>query len=116
MDNTIKNTLTSIKIGSENRFAGAQKIAVLALCVVLAGRCYSLSAQEVRWDYPIKPGMEEWKNIRLYDRQGNLLRQQKTNGGTVQFNVSDLPYGVYYLHVYDGVNENPEMRLVIVEQ
>jgi hypothetical protein len=30
-------------------------------------------------------------DIRLYDGQGNLLRQQKTKGGTVQFNVSNLP-------------------------
>jgi len=54
-------------------------------------------------------------DIRLYDGQGNLLRQQKAKGGTVQFNVSDLPFGVYYLHVYDGVSETPEMRQIVVE-
>jgi hypothetical protein len=54
-------------------------------------------------------------DIRLYDYQGNLLRNAKTKGGTVQFNVANLPNGIYYLHVYDGVNEKPEMRQIVVE-
>ena len=63
-------------------------------------------------------GVESTKatyDIRLYDGQGNLLRQQKTKGGTVQFNVSALPNGIYYLHVYDGVSDTPEMRQIVVE-
>ena len=47
--------------------------------------------------------------------KNNLLRQQKTKGGTVEFNVSGLTDGVYYLHVYDGVSETPEMRQIVVE-
>ena len=54
-------------------------------------------------------------DIRLYDMQGNLLRQQKTKGGTVQFNVSALPDGIYYLHIYDGVSETPEIQQIMVE-
>ena len=53
--------------------------------------------------------------LRLYDTQGNLLRQSTTQGGTVQFNVSNLPNGIYYLHIYDGVNEKPGIRQIIVE-
>jgi len=34
-------------------------------------------------------------DLRLYDGQGNLLQQQQTKGGTVQFNVSNLTNGVY---------------------
>ena len=54
-------------------------------------------------------------DIRLYDGQGNILRQQKAQGGTVQFNVSALPDGIYYLHIYDGVSETPEMHQIMVE-
>jgi hypothetical protein len=54
-------------------------------------------------------------DIRLYDGQGNLLRQQDTKGGTVQFDVTNLSNGIYYLHVYDGVNRKPEIRQIVVE-
>jgi len=55
-------------------------------------------------------------DVRLYDGQGNLLRQQFTQGGTVQFDMSGLPEGVYFLHVYDGVNATPEVHQVVVER
>jgi len=55
-------------------------------------------------------------DIRLYDGQGNLLRQTTTKGGKIQFNVSNLPNGIYYLHVYDGVSETPEIRQIMVER
>jgi len=54
-------------------------------------------------------------DIRLYDGQGNLLRQSSSKGGTVQFNLSDLPNGIYYLHTYDGVSKNPYMQQIVVE-
>ena len=54
-------------------------------------------------------------DIRLYDEQGNILRQQKAKSGTVQFNVSNLPDGIYYLHIYDSINSIPVMQQIIVE-
>ena len=54
-------------------------------------------------------------DVRLYDGKNNLLLQQKTKGGTVEFNVSNLPDGIYYLHIYDGVNSKPEMQQIVVE-
>ena len=54
-------------------------------------------------------------DLRLYDRQGNLVQQQKTKGGTVLLHVSNLPNGLYYLHVYDGVNSNPEVFPILVK-
>jgi Zn-dependent metalloprotease len=54
-------------------------------------------------------------DIRLYDGQGNLLRNAKTKGGTVQFNVANLANGIYYLHIYDGTGNKPEMRQIVVE-
>ena len=53
-------------------------------------------------------------DVRLYDGQGNLLRQQKTKDGTIQFNVSKLLDGLYYLHIYDGVSEKPEIQQIEV--
>jgi hypothetical protein len=58
---------------------------------------------------------EKSYDLRLYDGQGALLRQQKAKGGTVQFNVANLPDGVYYLHIYDGSGNRPEMRQIVVE-
>jgi len=54
-------------------------------------------------------------DVRLLDAQGNLLRQTFTKGGTVEFNVADLPIGFYYLHVYNGVDSNPEVHQIMVE-
>ena len=54
-------------------------------------------------------------DVRLYDGQGNLLRQQKTKGGTVQFNVSNLPDSQYYLHIYDDAGSKPVMETIVVE-
>ena len=55
-------------------------------------------------------------DVRLYDWQGRMVRQTSTQGGTVQFDVSNLPEGVYYIHVYDGVNPTPEVHQVVVER
>ena len=61
---------------------------------------------------PLNPPVYD---VRLLDGQGNLLRQQKAKGGTVQFNVSNLPDGMYYLHIYDGVGATPIMEIIVVE-
>ena len=55
-------------------------------------------------------------DVRLYDGQGNLVRQQLTKGGNVEFNVANLPVGIYYLHVYDGVSDKPEVQQIVVER
>jgi len=55
-------------------------------------------------------------DIRLYDGQGNLLRQATTKGGSSQFNVSNLPNGIYYLHIYDGISDNIEIWQIMVER
>ncbi len=54
-------------------------------------------------------------DIRLYDGQGNLLRQRKVKSGTAEFRVADLPSGVYHLHIYDGTSEKPVMQQIVVE-
>ena len=47
--------------------------------------------------------------------QGNLLLQQKARGGTIEFNVSNLPNGIYYLHIYDDAGSAPVMQQIMVE-
>ena len=54
-------------------------------------------------------------DIRLYDGQGNLLRQTTVKDGKTEFNINNLPNGIYYLHVHDGVNDKPELRQILVE-
>jgi hypothetical protein len=54
-------------------------------------------------------------DIRLYDMYGSMRRQTTTKNSSVQFNVSNLPNGFYFLHIYDGVNNKPEMHQIIVK-
>ena len=54
-------------------------------------------------------------DIRLYDMQGNQLRQTNAKkNGKVQFNVANLPDGTYFLHIYDGINAQPNMQQIII--
>ena len=56
-------------------------------------------------------------DIRLYDGMGNIVRrQQQVKSGKVQFDVSRLPEGTYYLHVYDGIRKEPHMHQIVVER
>jgi len=104
--------------------------------VTVPGATYNLSKQVmfIHCSYPYKtiaypnPAtnvlnveiLDEEKNqnydIRLYDSQGILLRQKSTKGRKVEFNVDDLVNGIFYLHIYDGVNENPEIQQVLIER
>ena len=54
-------------------------------------------------------------DIRLYDGQGFLLLQTSSKGGLVQFDVSNLSDGIYYLHIYDGSGNTPFMTQIVVE-
>ncbi len=58
---------------------------------------------------------ESTYDVRLYDRQGNLLRHAIAKGGNVEFNVQSLSNGVYFLHIYDGISEKPKMQQIVVE-
>jgi len=53
--------------------------------------------------------------IRLYNERGKLLRKTTVKGkSTAQFNVADLPNGVYYLYIYDGIHTKPEIKNIMV--
>ena len=55
-------------------------------------------------------------DIRLYNEQGSQLRQANAKkGGKVQFNVQNLPAGNYFIHIYDGVNAQPDKQQIIIK-
>lgn len=53
--------------------------------------------------------------VRLYDSLGNLKRNTQTNGVKVEFNMTNLPDGVYLLHIYDNESDTTEVHKIIVE-
>jgi len=38
-------------------------------------------------------------DIRLFNAQGVVVRQQQTKTGKIEFNVTNLPEGTYFLHI-----------------
>lgn len=53
--------------------------------------------------------------IRLYDQQMIVLRDIKTQNKNIEFDVSDLPEGTYYLYISNGTNKTPEAYKVIIK-
>jgi hypothetical protein len=51
----------------------------------------------------------------LYDMYGQALRTAVSAGEAVQFDVSGLKDGMYYLHVLDGSQAEPVKRTVIIK-
>jgi hypothetical protein len=54
-------------------------------------------------------------DIRLYNILGNMCRQTKAIGGTVEISVSNLPGGIYFLNTYDESVSKPETHKIIVK-
>ncbi|MDR1370753.1 MAG: T9SS type A sorting domain-containing protein [Dysgonamonadaceae bacterium] len=54
-------------------------------------------------------------DVRLYDNQGNWLQRASSSGENVNFNTSGLLNGIYFVHIYDGINAKPEIRKIIVK-
>ena len=53
--------------------------------------------------------------ILLFNSQGNLLRRAHAKENIVQFDVSVLPNGIYFLHISDGISATSETYKVIVK-
>ena len=53
-------------------------------------------------------------DVRLYNMSGELVRNEKTKNSSVNFDVSTLPNGFYFLHVYDGIAYAPEVHKVMI--
>ena len=70
----------------------------------------------IEFDQPSSSRTQINYDIRLYDGHGNMLRQSFSKGGIVQFDVTTIPPGIYYLHIYDGVSEKPGIQQIMVER
>jgi len=55
------------------------------------------------------------REARLYDGHGKLLLHTKTKDSHVHLNVSHLHNGIYYLHIYNGVGDKPEIHQIMVK-
>jgi hypothetical protein len=54
--------------------------------------------------------------IKLYNANGVLVRQTTSQGENVELDVSALPSGYYYLHIFNGSGDTqPDMRTIIVQ-
>jgi Zn-dependent metalloprotease len=53
--------------------------------------------------------------IQLYDKQGNLLRQNNARQGKIQFNVSDLKNDIYFLKISNNINRETDTRTIIIK-
>jgi len=54
-------------------------------------------------------------DIRVYNTSGALAIQTTTANSKVQLNVSKIPDGIYFIHVFDGIDSNPEVKQVIIK-
>ena len=54
-------------------------------------------------------------DVLLYDSQSKMVRQTNATNGVIQFNVSNLPDGIYFLHIHDGSPSKPEVHRFIIK-
>jgi len=78
------------------------------------GNTQSAAKQQTTTDTkPLKTDIT--REVRLYDGHGKLLLHTKTKDSHVHLNVSHLHNGIYYLHIYSGVSDKPEIHQIMVK-
>ena len=53
--------------------------------------------------------------ICLYNSNGNIIRRAESKGNNLEFNVSNLLNGIYFLHIYDDINSIHGNQTVVVK-
>ena len=53
--------------------------------------------------------------FRLFSLMGVIVLQSTSSSNKVQLNVSNLPDGIYFLHLYDGISGMPEIKQVVIK-
>lgn len=53
-------------------------------------------------------------DVRLFNLQGSLVRTARSAGERISLDVSGLPGGNYFLHIYDGKGEKPVVQQIVV--
>jgi len=70
---------------------------------------------QLQTDSKIQCSSDPIFEFRLYNELGVQVRYATAKNGIVELNVSNLPNGLYYLHIYDGVNSIPEKQTIRVK-
>jgi hypothetical protein len=52
--------------------------------------------------------------IRFYNNQGVPVRNFTSSEENIEINTSDLPDGIYYLHVFHDNTGNPYVRTLLI--
>lgn len=55
-------------------------------------------------------------DIRLYSILGVMVKQARSSGENVQLDVSALPNGSYVVHVYDGISDTPQTKMIQIQR
>ena len=53
--------------------------------------------------------------IRLYNTTGVPALQTISGSSSIQLNVSNLPSGIYFMHLFDGVSTDPEIKQIVIK-
>jgi len=54
-------------------------------------------------------------DIRLYNTSGTMALQTTSGSSRIQLSISNIPDGIYFLHLYDGIDNAPEVKQVIIK-
>lgn len=54
-------------------------------------------------------------DIKLYNQYGIPVRNTTLRSSKEQFDISNLPNGMYFLHISDGINPEPEKRQIVIK-
>jgi len=54
-------------------------------------------------------------DIRLYNTSGTLALQTTSGSNRIQLNISNIPDGIYFLHLYDGIDDAPEVKQIVIK-
>lgn len=55
-------------------------------------------------------------DIRIYNSlSGNLVKQARSSGEDIQLDISNIPDGIYIVHIYDGISDTPYIQKIAVK-
>ena len=56
-------------------------------------------------------------DIRIYNGiSGSIVKQVRSGGEDIQINVSDVPSGIYIVHIYDGISNIPYTQKITINR
>ena len=61
------------------------------------------------------PVQQKQYDIRLFNLQGSLVRSVQSKGEQISIDVSGLPGGNYFLHIYNGESQKPLVQQIVIK-